>query len=148
MRGILRYVSSEASLSFEIADMELYADRCLEGVSSIVIDTLQIEVGLPRYDALYVWGYYPQSSWQISNLPEPVSTPGLIKLTGCMLEPGISDSVPNGNLWRTEYDPNKGWVRIAPESGATDDLTEIADGVLLGEDHGVLSSVWLQPVIE
>ncbi|MEV4569720.1 hypothetical protein AB0K12_38675 [Nonomuraea sp. NPDC049419] len=144
--GTLTYIDHEYSISFIHTEPDQYLNCTADGVASVAIGTLQIEVGLPRYEALHVWGYFPKISWKMAELPIPFSTPGVVQFVGSTFQRGIAYGVSDEDSWRKEFDPRSGWLRVAPEGASAERLTEIADGVLIGAADGRLSSIWMRPL--
>ncbi|MEV7011407.1 hypothetical protein [Streptosporangium sp. NPDC051022] len=145
--GILKYLHDEYSFSFHPLDPAELERRSGAGVTSFVIDTLQIEVDVRTGVALYVWGYHPHGSWVRSDLPVPKRVRGAAPLDAeCELDAGVSIAVPGGRNRLTEYNPENDWIRVSPRGGTDENLIEIADGVILGKPQGGLGSVWLNPV--
>ncbi|GGL06731.1 hypothetical protein Sme01_67050 [Sphaerisporangium melleum] len=149
IEGVLTYVEHEYGFSFEPGSpADLARAVGGEGVTSVTIGTLQIEVGVSSRRALYVWGYHPRSLWEEVSLSPPAAKPGAVILDPDEpFEMGVSEALAAVGEWPTAYDPACGWLRIAPD-GADDERTEVATGVVLGRRGRELHSVWLQPFFE
>ncbi|MEV6982967.1 hypothetical protein AB0M95_17120 [Sphaerisporangium sp. NPDC051017] len=148
--GLLRYHVDEHSFSFDVSSpADLAYAMGDEDVTSVVIGTLQIEVGVSTHRAMYVWGYHPRSAWEERPLPRPSTRPGGVIIAAPeIFEMGVSEPVPGGEGWKTVFDPSNGWVRVAPDEEADDEMVEVATGVVLGRRGQELHSVWLHPVYE
>ncbi|GAA4206359.1 hypothetical protein GCM10022252_68360 [Streptosporangium oxazolinicum] len=149
LAGTLKYLNDEYSFIFEPLHLPELAHRSSGGVTSVTIDTLQIEVGVESKEALYVWGFHPKNRWINSDLPIPKRTPGAVIFDiKHDLKAGISIPISNAESWRTEYDSSNDWLRVSFGISADEHLIEIADGILLGEESGELTSVWLNPIFD
>ncbi|MEU5637120.1 hypothetical protein ACH47C_41020 [Streptomyces rishiriensis] len=147
LEGVLTYDQSEYGFSFSAQSGNSLSERLgSEGVASILIGTLQLEVDIESQEVLFAWGYFPNVRGEVSELGSPEFTPGRVFITSThSFEPGVSFEVP-GDRWRVSYDPSSGWIAIHL-NGATDvEFTQIASGTVLGIDNGDLVSVWLNPV--
>lgn len=148
LSGVLTYLSDEHSFIFEADDPSELTARAHGGTTSVVIDTLQIEVSCQTRRALYAWGYFPRNSWRAAHLHPPTANPGAIIFgQECPLEAGISIQIPGGREWLAEYDSTSGWLRITTSKSAGVNLTQIASGIILGEHDARLTTVWLHPAI-
>jgi len=148
--GVLRYVDSEYSFNFDVGSPVDLSRRAGEsGVTSILIGTLQIEVGVASKRALYVGGLHPRSRWAPAELAAP-----RVSASAAFLDPdrpfaaGVSVAVAPVGAWSTRFDAGSGWIRVAPDATADDAVAQIAAGILLGERDGQLHSIWLQPILE
>jgi hypothetical protein len=146
IEGQLRYSESEYSFYFEVASRRLLEDReGMAGRASVSVGTLQIEVGVSNGAALFVWGLHPRTGWSSGPIPAPSTIVGIVRF-GAKFETAVSQSIAQVGEWSTVYDSSSGWLRVAPPLNRDETLVEIANGVVLGEREGELSSVWLNPV--
>jgi hypothetical protein len=147
--GTLSYVKSEHSFTYDPArSSDLAARAGGSGVTSLVIDTLQIEVGVDTGRLLFVWGYHPMGGWLHADLSSPQSAPGqVIVEVDDELEMGISIPIP-GHDWLTEYDPRRGLICVRRYQSAPSHYVTIADGVTVGLSENSINDLWLQPVFE
>lgn len=145
--GVLTYSDSEGSFSFSARNGEALRERLgSEGVTSVVIGTLQLEVDIESREVVFVWGYFPMVRRTAAVLSPPQSIAGRVSISSDEdFEHGVSLRVP-GNEWRDSYDPSSGWVAIRLNDAPDATFVQIADGTVLGIDNGDLVSVWLKPV--
>jgi hypothetical protein len=150
LAGLLNYTDAEYSFGFEIGSPADLSQRAGEsGVTSVLAGTLQIEIGVATRRALYVWGLHPRNRWTSAVLTAPDAEPRAAFFDpDRSFEPGVSISVAPVGAWRTEFDDESGWIRVAPDSRADDAVANIAEGILLGRRDGELHSIWLQPVFK
>ncbi|OKH98855.1 hypothetical protein A6A06_24855 [Streptomyces sp. CB02923] len=152
LAGRLLYSESEYSFRYAVADRTDMTGRVgPDGVASLSIGTLQIEVGVATRQLLFVWGLHPRQKWQTSPLTPPDAGPGRLTVApqeggftageARALDPGMSWL----DAWPTWFDPDSGWVRTAADESPDDDLTQIADGVVAGRIAERLHSLWLKP---
>ncbi|WP_411574095.1 hypothetical protein [Streptomyces fradiae] len=151
LRGSLTYARSEHSFLYEADDPGDLACRAgSSGVTSLVVDTLQLEVGVETGQALYIWGYHPAGQWESTSLSLPEAAPGELLVTADEgLEEAVSVPLPGGD-WRTRFDPDQGIVHVARTSQADDVVrhVRIADGVIVGLAGDSVRDFWLRPVFE
>lgn len=146
-RGALTYSASEYSIDFDppygaTANWKI-GD---EGVTSLVIETLQLEVDIASRRLLHAWGMFPSISWENDRLYVPTFTPGGVYVENCELLPGVSIALGRNLHWSKVYDPGSGWVRVANRIDVTPDRKiEIADGIGLTFQGADLVAVWLRP---
>lgn len=146
--GILRYIGAEYSFKFDVSARQALLERVGgNGVTSLSIGTLQIEVGVDSGVVLYVWGLHPRTRWQRRCVGSPDYRNGTIRVSNpSPLQRGVGLEIVPVNAWPTFYDPVSGWVLVGdPE---VESRVLIASGVILGVGDAQLRSVWLQPVFE
>lgn len=147
LAGTLRYSESDRGFAFHLRNSDdltgLVGDR---GSTSLVADTLQLEVAVDTGCALYVWGYLPKESWRRAELKLPNSVSGrvTVELDDPPLEAGISVSIAPSN-WEVLFDESSCLVRVVQNRQLPEKLVEIADGVHLGLSGTMLNSFWLSP---
>lgn len=147
LAGTLRYSESDRGFSFQPRNFgDLVGLAGEGGRTSLVADTLQLEVAVDTGCALYVWGYLPKESWRRADLKLPSSASGrvTVELDEPPLEAGISVSIARSN-WEVLFDESSGLVRVVRDRQLPEELVEIADGVYLGLNGTVLNSFWLSP---
>lgn len=147
LAGTLRYSESDRGFTFQPRSLDDLAR--LEGGggrTSLVADTLQLEVAVDSGRALYVWGYLPTESWQRAELKLPISASGsvTVELDDPPLEAGISVAIARSN-WHVLFDESSGLVRVVRDQRIPEKLVEIADDVRLGLNGTELISFWLSP---
>ncbi|MGW0926062.1 hypothetical protein ACWD3J_44605 [Streptomyces sp. NPDC002755] len=147
LEGVLTYDESEYGFSFSAQNGESLSERLgSEGVGSVLIGTLQLEVDIESRQVLFVWGYFPNVRGVVTGLSAPRFTPGRVFISSDhSFKPGVSFEVPGGE-WRVSYDPSSGWVAIQLADAPDAEFVQIASGTVLGIDSGDLVSVWLNPV--
>ncbi|MFE7837206.1 hypothetical protein ACFU53_14535 [Streptomyces sp. NPDC057474] len=147
LEGVLTYDDSEYGFSFSAQSAESLSERLgSEGVTSVLIGTLQLEVDIASRDVLFAWGYFPNVRGEVAELGTPRCSPGRVFISSDhSFQPGVSLAVP-GKGWRVSYDPSSGWVAIRRMDTGDADFVQIASGIVLGIDTGNLASVWLHPV--
>jgi hypothetical protein len=152
LSGTLLYLEGEYSFKFDARDRQEVLDRAgNDGVTSLSVGTLQVEVGVETGIALFVWGFHPHLTWEDMRLAEPRSQPGQVRLSDPrVLARGVALQASPDGAWSTWRDPQTGWISVAPEPGASgaESHVLIADGVVLGLRDGALSSVWLRPAVD
>lgn len=145
--GMLRYSESDRGFTFQPRNLgDLAVLEGGGGRTSLVADTLQLEVAVDSGRALYVWGYLPKESWKRTELKLPISMGGsvTVELDDPPLEAGISVSITRSN-WHVLFDESSGLVRVVRDQQISEKLVEIADGVRLGLNGTELISFWLSP---
>lgn len=149
LAGVLRYSRTDMGFSFEAASLPDLAMRAgSQGMSSLVIDTLQLEVGVETGQILYAWGYCPESSWLPAVLEPPVYSDARITVkVDPPLEESISVSISR-TPWKIQVDRDSEWVLISPSEATGERVVKIADGILLGLVEAKLNSIWLCPRFE
>ncbi|MGV9932595.1 hypothetical protein ACWDY4_18725 [Streptomyces olivaceoviridis] len=147
MEGVLTYDESEYGFSFSANSGESLSERLgSKGVTSVLIDTLQLEVDIESREILYAWGYFPNIRGAVSKLNVPQIAVGRVRISSDYpFEPGVSYEVP-GDRWRVSCDPSSGWIAIEQGDVTGAEFVQIASGTVLGIDNGDLVSIWLSPV--
>ncbi|MFE4970835.1 hypothetical protein ACFRAR_01810 [Kitasatospora sp. NPDC056651] len=146
LEGVLTYSESEYGFSFTAQSPEGLAERLgSDGVTSALIETLQLEIDIESREFLFAWGYFPGIRSNVEDLDVPKFLPGRVSLSAeCRFEPGVSFDISE-EVWRTGYDPSSGWVAVRLRDPADAVFVQIADGIVLGVSDGDLVSVWLRP---
>jgi len=150
VRGMLIYSESEYSFRFDVADqVDLHKRIGDAGVSSLSIGTLQLEFGVASRQIMFAWGLHPKGRWIDSEVVPSASMPSAV-----LIDPnrsyteGVSVPIAPVSSWITEYDRGSGWVVVSSARLRDVELFEVADGVIVGQRNGELSSVWLKPIFE
>ncbi|WP_330238536.1 hypothetical protein [Streptomyces sp. NBC_00525] len=147
LAGTLRYSDADRGFSFQPQSFDDLARlEGSEGRTSLVADTLQLEVAVDSGRALYVWGYLPKESWQREELKLPTSAGGAVavELDDPPLEEHISVSIARSD-WDVLFDESSRLVRVVRDRRVPEKLVEIADGVHLGLNGTEFVSFWLCP---
>lgn len=147
LEGVLAYDESEYGFSFSAQSGESLSERLgSEGVASVLIGTLQLEVDIESREVLFAWGYFPNVRGGVAELSVPRFIPGRVFISpDHPFEPGVSFEVP-GERWRVSYEPSSGWVAIRLNDATDAKFVQIASGTVLGIENGDLVSVWINPV--
>ncbi len=85
------YVRDEYGFDFRPSRPEQMPEFTQAACTSLLVGTLQIEVGVTTSRALFVWGYHPFSQWQNARVEPPRVRPGVVQVVGFNLEIGISE---------------------------------------------------------
>ncbi|MEU5599171.1 hypothetical protein [Streptomyces sp. NPDC020298] len=144
---MLTYDESEYGFSFSAKSGESLSERLgSKGVTSVLIDTLQLEVDIESREVLFAWGYFPNVRGTVSKLKAPRISPGCVRISSDHpFEPGVSYEIPGGR-WHVSSDPSSGWITIEQGDVTDADFVQIASGTVLGIENGDLVSIWLRPV--
>ncbi|MFH8659878.1 hypothetical protein [Streptomyces afghaniensis] len=147
LEGVLTYDESEYGFSFSAQSGDSLSGRLgSEGVASVLVGTLQLEVDIESREVLFAWGYFPNVRGVVAELSAPQFIPGRVFISSDhSFEPGVSFEVP-GDRWRVSYNPSSRWVAIRLNDSTDAKFVQIASGTVLGIDNGDLVSVWLSPV--
>jgi hypothetical protein len=148
LRGRLKYRRDEHAFDFEPSSAdELAKHTGSQGVASLSLGTLQLEVGIETGHLLYVWGYHPRSGWAEQELADVRSQTGCLRvLSDAALIPGVSTSLGDSGAWRTLVDHRSGWVSVEPlEPTPVEAYVEIADSVLVGLAEQRIAGLRLRP---
>ncbi len=157
LKGALVYRAIDSAFDFAPLEYEELLQRAgKDGLTSLTVGTLQIEIGVGTSIALYVWGYNPQESWSHKELPHLDVQPGAIRIAIADellsdLDPGISIELVEINEWLTIFDAHSGWIRIgggSPDTDSHSTCIEFATNTVAIINDGVLTAVWLHPHIE
>lgn len=149
--GVLRYVNAEHSFSFDVGSPVELIDRAgPDGLTSLSVGTLQIEVGVATGRALFAWGLHPRTNWQRMSVGRPNAEPGAVRVdTAEPLQRGVSLQLASVGAWPTGFDEDSGWLRVAGDLDAVSEQDVlIASGVVLGLSAGQLRTIWLQPAFD
>jgi hypothetical protein len=146
IEGDLFYVQDELSIDFRPdPDFNFTPVVGSRGNTSLLLDTLQIEVSAEYRTALFVWGYWPNINWTDGKVDPHIAEEGTLIFDDFLdLEIGISQELSLDN-WITQYDKTTGWIRVSEKKPINEDLVRIATNTLLGISEGVLSSIMLKP---
>ncbi|MER6630095.1 hypothetical protein ABT301_17975 [Streptomyces sp. NPDC000987] len=147
LEGVLIYDESEYGFSFSVQSGNSLSDRLgSEGVASVLIGALQLEVDIESREVLFVWGYFPNVRGVVAELSAPKFTSGRVFISSDhSFKSGVSCEIPGGER-RVSYDPSSGWVAICLNDAIDAKFVQIANGTVLGVGDGDLVSVWLHPV--
>lgn len=151
LEGLLRYVESEHSFTFDVASpAELQERTGVRGVTSLSVGTLQIEVGIETGAVLFAWGLHPRTAWHArgGRPPSPTMTGARVE-TLEPLQRGVTLELAGVGEWATMFDEETGWVLVTkrPDSVSEHELL-VATGVALGISNGKLDAIWLRPIFE
>jgi hypothetical protein len=98
-------------------------------------------------DLLGVWGYAPETSWQVAQLGTPAATPARVRAQLTEVPPaGVSLRLAKLADLTSVRDPQTGWLRVgrtgAPGGGT---VVEFASGCVAEIAGTDLVAVWLHP---
>lgn len=146
LQGVLTYDESEYGFSFSTQSRESLNQRLgSQGVTSVLIDTLQLEVDIESREVLFAWGYFPITRSVVAEFSDPHYIPGRVSISSDnTFEPGVSFEIP-GDSWHISHDPASGWIVVRQTEAAGIEFVQIATGTVLGIANGNLVSVWLHP---
>lgn len=150
LEGQLVYRAYEYSFDFKVeSQLELARRAGSNGTTSLLIGTLQIEIGIETGAALFVWGLHSHSAqWRRDSLSRPSAQPGCVKAVFDE-EPimGVSQGLAEVGEWQTTYDPKTGWVCVSSnEHDGVESYVEFAEDTIAGLLNDELVSVWLRPI--
>jgi hypothetical protein len=150
LQGELLYRAYEYSFDFKAkSESELALRAGSKGTTSLVVGTLQIEVGIETGAALFVWGLHSHSTqWRQDRLPRISPEKGCVKVLFDE-EPviGISQGLAEVGEWQTTYDANTGWILVsANEHDVAESHREFAEDTIAGLTDEKLVSLWLRPI--
>ncbi|MFE5209808.1 hypothetical protein [Streptomyces sp. NPDC056600] len=96
LEGVLAYTESEYGFSFSVRDGQALSVRLgSQGVTSVVIGTLQLEVDIESGEVLFAWGYLPNVRSVVADADPPRSVAGRVVVSSEeRFEPGVSVGVP------------------------------------------------------
>jgi hypothetical protein len=151
LEGRLIYRRDDYAFDFECASRESLS-ICIgnEGVASLGIGTLQIEVGISTRRLCYVWGYFPLlPRYEGSFIPQRYRAGG-IKIkgkTGSNLTKGIGIQIVEVNTWPVIYDTQSHWIcigsNISPHQAKCVEFASNVVAVITRSDE--LIGLWLHP---
>lgn len=149
LQGELVYRASEHSFDFKARSNSELAQRIgTKGTTSLLIGTLQIEVGIEVGAALFVWGLHSHiSQWRRGQLSAVSATRGGIRVIFDE-EPaiGVSQALAEVAEWHTVFDPDTGWIRISSnQDDSAERYIEFAENTIAGISDERLISLRLRP---
>ena len=150
LKGTLVYRAYEYSFDFKVeSETELARLAGHSGTISLVIGTLQIEVGIETGAVLFLWGLHSHSAqWRRDRLPV------ISWKKGCLTvrfdeEPimGVSQELAEVGEWQTTYDANTGWICVSSQKGdAAECYVEFAQNTIAGVANQKLVSLRMRPM--
>lgn len=150
LEGELVYRAYESSFDFQVgSQLELARRAGSKGTTSLLIGTLQIEVGIETGAALFVWGLHSHSSqWRLDMLSRPSAQRGCVKVVFIReLTRGVSQGLAEVGEWQTTYDSKTGWVCVSSnEHDVAESYVEFAEDTIAGLLNDGLVSIWLRPI--
>jgi len=150
LAGQLVYREYEYSFDFKAEEQsELVRRAGASGTTSLLIGTLQIEIGIETHVALFVWGLHSHKDQWVRGCLSPVSLrPGSVKvLFDQQPIAGVSQTLVETAQVRTTYDPDSGWLCISLGNDVIADVyVEFAEDTVAGLLNEKLVELWLRPV--
>lgn len=132
LTGELRYIKSDHSFLYKPEFSELNRRTGGGSRTSLVADTLQLEVSVDTGELLFVWGYWPLESCKETSIKFPKYRSGRVFVED---DEGLEDSVSvplPSDEWKTNFDPQSGVVRIFSPYLPSSTFTKIAHDVVIG----------------
>lgn len=115
------------------------------GFTSIVIDTLQLEID-DEGKILYVWGYCPLIDYKdIATFPKHYKSNSLIAILDKPPIPGVSQSINKKELWPIFINKKEGWVCIGDPKLEGKELIQFAPDCVAALVNQEMKAVWLHP---
>ena len=150
LEGALEFDAAEHSFRFTVASPVDLSERVdSEGLASLSIGTLQVEVAIATGLLLFVWGLHPRGSWREQAMATPDAAPGLVRVSEPeALSAGVSREIAGVGAWSTSFDAATGWIHVERSEEADDVQVLIATDTVLGLKYGQLNSIWLRPEFE
>lgn len=149
--GTLVYREADHAFDFEPRSQAEVEERVGDdGVTSLALGSLQLEVGVETGIVLYPWGYHPRVMWRQTTLPSVAARQGALRISvDNPLEAGVSLDITGGRQWTTLHDAVSAWVCIVRDTNlvAPPDLIKFSNGAIAGIDAGSLVVLWLHPMI-
>lgn len=147
LAGQLLYRPNEYSFDFELESKDEALFRASDkGTTSLLVGTLQIEIGIETGAALYVWGLHSHSSkWSKADLPEISPHPGGIKVIfDKPPKTGVSELISGPGEWQTIHDTSNGWICVSSNKQPTS-FVEFVKDTVAGLADRYLVSLRLHP---
>lgn len=149
--GRLVYRDSECSFDFiPQSSVALKQRSGPDGTTSVLLQTLQIELDVETGSLLYPWGYLPSVSWRTVDLDMSVTvTRSLIVKDDEGFVAGVSVSVDRETDWIPCFDRGTGWFCMR-QTGPTrnSEFFEFATSSVAELHEGRLVALWLHPEFE
>jgi hypothetical protein len=147
LEGSLEFDEMEHSFRFTPASPMDLAERVDgDGLTSLLIGTLQVEVAVATGTLLFVWGLHPRASWSERSIGSPTAASGLVRVARReILASGVSLGIADVGVWSTSFDAETGWVRASATDEPDDTQVLIATDTVLGLRGRHLNSIWLCP---
>lgn len=114
LTGSVVYRRRDQSIDFEPADRAaLEMRRGAQGSASLLIGTLQLELGVESRQILFPWGLCPQASWSRGTIGRVTSQAGELFLSaGVALRSGVSRRLREEGWKEPVFDVKSGWLSI------------------------------------
>lgn len=151
LKGQLVYRMQEHSFDFEVESYTLLQERMGQGgTTSLLIESVQIEVGVTTGFLLFVWGYYPRFTWINDHLSPPLSKMGSIHgQLNPPFEEGVAVPLTPMKSWTTKYDAATGWICIRADTSTKSGVAiEFATNVIAVVEETAFHELWLHPTFE
>lgn len=149
LQGELIYRAYEYSFDYKVSsESELALRAGNKGTTSLVVGTLQVEIGIETGAALFVWGLHSHTTrWRRVHLPGVSSQKGCVKVLFDEAPViGVSQVFAEVGEWQTTYDEDTGWISVsANEHDVVGSHVEFADNTIAGLANEKLVSLWLRP---
>ncbi|MEN6307984.1 MAG: hypothetical protein ABFD91_09540 [Anaerohalosphaeraceae bacterium] len=118
-----------------------------QSTTSLLINTLQIEISIQSKRLLYIWGYCPLFNYQEADIPEIKFEDGEITLlSDAALDIGVSMNISNGLKWSLYGDKKTGWSVVTyHDKWQNSKFIRIANGCIVGLIDMQISCLCLNP---
>lgn len=148
--GDLIYRQSEYSIDFICKSSEQLRQRTGEKAStSLIVTTLQLEVGIESRTLLYPWGFFPLSNIESKSLTIPIAIAGSVRIEthAINLIKGVSVEIPNTNTWEVAQIINSDYIYLGPSNPSSENsvYVEISSNSIIGISNGYIASIFLRP---
>ncbi len=146
LKGLPIYVVADHAFNFEAPiDSQALAVVGDAGTTSLVLDTLQVEVSIRTRRCLWLWGYSPRNSWVRGRIPEPTANEGAAEVVGVQLNRGVAIRVaPDGGV-RKVFDQATGWFGAFTGATAGAQAVRISTDTVLLVADAMLTAVLVRP---
>jgi hypothetical protein len=148
LAGQLLYRPNEYSFDFDLESRDEAHSRAGNGgTTSLLVGTLQIEIGIETEAALYLWGLHTHfSKWSKADLPEISPHPGGIRVIfDKPPKTGVSELISYPGEWQTIHDASSGWICVMSSNKHPTSFVEFAKDTIAGLADRDLVSLWLHP---
>jgi hypothetical protein len=149
LKGELVYRAHEYSFDFKVeSELDIARRAGDKGTISVLVGTLQIEVGIETGSALFIWGLHSHNTqWRREGLPLVPSEEGCFRVQFDE-QPvrGVSQGLAGVGEWGTTYDAKTGLICVSSREGDLGkSYVEFAQDTIAGVTNEKLVSLWLRP---
>jgi hypothetical protein len=138
LRGRPLYVLGDHAFNFHAAPgadpLEVVDDA---EMTSLALDTLQIEVSLRTRRCLWLWGYSPRRGWLPGRIQDPAAEDGGVEVADVELMRGVSPRIPDAPI-REVFDRGTGWFGVFATAEPRGRAVRISTDTVLFVEDGAL----------